>query len=271
MATLLPLLTALFIRKCALALLIMLLSSATLLAASSGLNKLLRKIPATALQTARSPYVWAPSAGAAIIFASGTDRAISDWASSTNPIYGSRHRASAFSDQLRETARVTFITTSIIDLLYRFNQGNYSVSLVDVLSDCASIGLSQGITDASKSTTDRLRPDGSNSRSFPSGHTSITATYTMLSSTSLNLQPMSPLPRKSLQAGLTTMTALTGWARIEGQHHYPTDVLVGAAVGNFVALFITNLLNEESSEPLARASLAPTIARGVQFNLTFSL
>lgn len=271
MAFILSVLTALFIRKCALVLLIMLLSSATLLAASSGLNKLLRRIPATALQTARSPYVWAPSAGAALIFASGTDRAISNWASTTNPIYGSRQRACALSDQLRETARVTFITTSIVDLLYRFNQGNYSVSLMDVLGDCAAISLSEGITATSKNTTDRLRPDGSNRRSFPSGHTSLTAAYTMLSHTSLDQHTMSPLPRKTLQAGLTTMTALTGWARIEGQRHYPTDVLVGAAVGNFFALFLTNLLNEENRDPIAQASLAPTPARGVQLNLTFSL
>jgi membrane-associated phospholipid phosphatase len=28
------------------------------------------------------------------------------------------------------------------------------------------------------------------------------------------------------------------WARVEGEKHYPTDVLVGAALGNFLTRFV---------------------------------
>jgi hypothetical protein len=28
------------------------------------------------------------------------------------------------------------------------------------------------------------------------------------------------------------------WARVEGEKHYPTDVLVGAALGNFITRFV---------------------------------
>lgn len=28
------------------------------------------------------------------------------------------------------------------------------------------------------------------------------------------------------------------WARLEGRHHYPSDVLAGAALGHFITAFI---------------------------------
>ncbi len=36
------------------------------------------------------------------------------------------------------------------------------------------------------------------------------------------------------------MTAATAWARIEAKRHYPTDVLAGAALGNFIGAFIND-------------------------------
>jgi len=41
-----------------------------------------------------------------------------------------------------------------------------------------------------------------------------------------------------IQLILTSLVAGTGWARIEASKHYPTDVLVGAALGNFIALLV---------------------------------
>jgi membrane-associated phospholipid phosphatase len=38
-------------------------------------------------------------------------------------------------------------------------------------------------------------------------------------------------------ANLVT-AATTGWARVEGQKHYPSDILAGACLGNFITTFI---------------------------------
>jgi hypothetical protein len=40
---------------------------------------------------------------------------------------------------------------------------------------------------------------------------------------------------KAIETGFGYATA---WARIEAGAHYPTDVLAGAALGNFVSLFV---------------------------------
>ena len=40
-------------------------------------------------------------------------------------------------------------------------------------------------------------------------------------------------------AGLAGLALMTGWARVEAGKHHPADVLAGAAVGNFFAVFAT--------------------------------
>ena len=45
---------------------------------------------------------------------------------------------------------------------------------------------------------------------------------------------MSPRARKVLKYSATTVSGLTAWARIESRDHYPSDVLVGAALGHFI-------------------------------------
>lgn len=69
--------------------------------------------------------------------------------------------------------------------------------------------------------------------SFPSGHTCIVASATTAFTTTVFLRhPSSPMRWVALGAGVAA-TALTGIARVEGGHHFPTDVLVGAMIGAF--------------------------------------
>jgi membrane-associated phospholipid phosphatase len=44
--------------------------------------------------------------------------------------------------------------------------------------------------------------------------------------------------RTSLQVTTTTTAAAVGWARVESRKHFPTDVLAGACLGNFLSVFI---------------------------------
>jgi len=41
-----------------------------------------------------------------------------------------------------------------------------------------------------------------------------------------------------MQAGVMGVAAAEAWSRVEAGKHDPTDVLVGAALGNFVARFV---------------------------------
>ena len=58
-----------------------------------------------------------------------------------------------------------------------------------------------------------------------------------LASANLRAFDLSADTRWWLDAGLTAMAAGTAWARVEANEHYPVDVLVGAGLGNFIAIF----------------------------------
>ena len=94
------------------------------------------------------------------------------------------------------------------------------------------------LTSALKSATDRERPDGSDRRSMPSGHASTTSAYASLAWRNIDQIEIPLGLRWSLRGGLLVLAGGAAWARVEAGKHFPTDVLVGAALGNFVTGFI---------------------------------
>lgn len=94
-----------------------------------------------------------------------------------------------------------------------------------------SIAAAQGITQLLKRVVDKPRPDGSNNRSFPSGHTA-----TAFAAAS------SILERRGADEGIPAMTlaALVGHGRVEARKHDWQDVLAGAAIGGVSGLLFTS-------------------------------
>jgi membrane-associated phospholipid phosphatase len=92
------------------------------------------------------------------------------------------------------------------------------------------------MTDPIKSLTDRTRPNGAKG-SFPSWHATRAAAYAGMGSRNLSAIEVNPAFRYSTQFLFTSLVAGTAWARIEAGQHYPTDVLFGAALGNFISIF----------------------------------
>ena len=56
------------------------------------------------------------------------------------------------------------------------------------------------------------------------------------------------------------LTAGTAWARVEAGEHYPSDVLVGVALGNFMGAFFTEAFL--GLEPGTRVAFTAEPARG---------
>ncbi|MEW6196305.1 MAG: phosphatase PAP2 family protein [Bacteroidota bacterium] len=107
------------------------------------------------------------------------------------------------------------------------------------------------ITEIVKSITNRKRPDGSDDRSFFSGHTSTTfaaSTFLFLELNDLydnwSLTRDNPFLKTSFN--VVSFSALYGWAgyvgycRIRDKKHYLSDVLVGAAVGTLISMVVYN-------------------------------
>lgn len=214
-------------------------------ACGNRLSAIAKRIPGAAWRAASSPFVWIPAGGALGIHSAGVDQNISSWASSATPVFGSRHTASDMSDHLRDAAGASAFVAAAIDGIGAASDGRYGVPLWNLAGGLGAITLTSGITGVSKEHTGRLRPNNTDTRSFPSGHTSAAAVHAMLASTIIGRCSLPVAQKRLLQTGCALLTAGTGWARVEGKHHYPTDVLMGAALGNFAALFFSELLAPE--------------------------
>jgi membrane-associated phospholipid phosphatase len=99
-----------------------------------------------------------------------------------------------------------------------------------------------------KEEIDRERPDSSDQRSFPSGHSSAAFAYSALAWRNVDEIHMPYAVRVPIRIALIALPVGTAWARIEAGKHFPSDVLAGAAVGNFFASFFNGTFLETHEE-----------------------
>jgi len=94
-----------------------------------------------------------------------------------------------------------------------------------LVSDIASAAIMGSVVNTLKSTTNVMRPDGSNDHSFPSGHTALAfMTATMLTKEYGHISPW-------IGASAYTFATGTGLMRIANNKHWLSDVLTGAGIG----------------------------------------
>jgi membrane-associated phospholipid phosphatase len=197
------------------------------------------RIGKSASEAAVQFQTWVPLAGAALLAISGADNKIQNWAIKNTPVFGSNDNASKYSNHLLNASIWIYISSAVIlpggdvpGWLLNKSKG-LAVGYAAILS-------TKYTTDGLKALSGRERPDGSNYESFPSGHTSAVAVYTMLTQRNIEYLDMDSAIEKSIDIALNTLTLATGWSRVESNSHYPTDILVGAALGNFIGAFISD-------------------------------
>jgi hypothetical protein len=194
----------------------------------------------SAANAALQVETWIPFGTALLLALTGADSEIQNWASRELPLFGSQSKAVEASDNLLKASSWIYLTSVVIT-----PSGNDPPSIIlnkskGLATGLGAILLSQILTSELKTLSQRERPDGSNSRSFPSGHTSAVATYTMLTNRNIEYMQLNPYLEGSIKIALNTLTLATGWARVEGNKHYPSDILFGAALGNFIGAFIND-------------------------------
>jgi hypothetical protein len=207
---------------------------------------------------ALDPNTWIPTAGAAVFGLTGLDESVSDWASEETPLFGSQDNAANASDNLRTASEVCWISTILLAPSGEEIEEILPAKLKGTAVEVAAVETTKSLTGILKNIARRERPNGMDNASFPSGHTSSSFVFSSLARTNLDWFDMNAGVRKTLQCGLTTVAAGTGWARIEAGVHYPSDVLFGAALGNFLSVFFTSaFLGMEDDCPVS-VSFAPT-------------
>ena len=207
---------------------------------------------------------WIPLAGAAVVSIDDWDREISDWAVENTPVFGSGENARQASDTFWIATQLSMAGTA---LAVPNGDGAWQRKPERLLIEELSVLLTAGTTSAIKSLADRERPDGSNDRSFPSGHAS--QSFTMARMACLNVDDLASLGRGwriTLKTTFTTFAAAAAWSRVEGGKHYPSDVLVGAALGNFVAVFVHDAFLPADAKTRFNATLSRS---EVSFSIAF--
>jgi membrane-associated phospholipid phosphatase len=94
-----------------------------------------------------------------------------------------------------------------------------------------SVGASKLLVIGLKQAFPETRPDGSNNKSFPSGHTSLAFAS---AATIYNRQG------KAVGIPAFAVAALVGLSRVEAKKHFWYDAVIGAAIGSGLGFVITN-------------------------------
>ena len=203
-------------------------------------------------QSLRDPWVWAPLAGAALFQIDNLDRRTSDWARDHTPVFGSQSNADDWSDRL-EIASVIVDGVTMAATPGGDDPGDWVISKAKgALVGIAAIGATTFTTASIKDLAQRERPNAQDDKSMPSGHASSAAVHTRLAALNLDYVDMNDTARSVARLGVGALSLGTGWARVESGWHYPSDVLVGMAIGNFFASFFNRaFLGADASDSFA--------------------
>jgi membrane-associated phospholipid phosphatase len=226
------------------------------------------RIGTAARDAALAPQTWAPLAGAAVFRLTDWDQQVSHWAVNHNPVFGSTDNADSASDTLAY-AGGGILGLTILAAPDGSEPGPW---LVDkgkgAVGDVAAVFLAQGVSEGLKRATHRPRPDRTDNQSFPSGHATAAVSFATLASRNLEAYPLSPGERTAANIGLGSLAAATCWARVEAGKHYPSDVLVGAALGYYVSAVVNDAFLASDAGTPVRATF-DTSRRGAMIGLAW--
>jgi len=199
-----------------------------------------RRLGDVAVDTMTTPVVWVPLAGALLFQVDHLDQRLSGWASKNTPLFGSNHAAHDASSFFSEPTRYAYIATMLATPSGDTPESWAIAKLKGFAVGTVAISASNTTTNYLKRTAKRVRPDASDDQSFPSLTTSNAAVNATLASHNLDSLDIDEGTRSAMKYVMFSLTAITAWSRVEAKEHYPSDVLVGAAMGYFFGTFFNN-------------------------------
>jgi PAP2 superfamily len=161
-------------------------------------------------------------AGAAALFA--TDSSIVDFARRDEGI----RPASTFISRFGSTPVMGGTSVSMWAL------GKFSHN--DRLADTGQLSTeailhTQIVVQGLKLLSSRTRPNGANNHSFPSGHAATTFAFATVVAHEYHDRPL-------IAVGAYGLATAVSLSRVGGLNHFPSDVLVGAVIGELVGRYI---------------------------------
>lgn len=198
------------------------------------------KIGKAALNAALSPATLAPAAGALVFQIDDWDEKVSSWGSRRSPIFGSQAGADTASDIL-ESLSTSFYGLTAVATPSGNAPGEWTLAkLKGFAVGGSAIAITYFTSEGLQRSTNRQRPNDSGQTSFPSTHSARASVSNVLAARNLDFIEMSDNARLVGKVGLAMLSLSTAWARVEAKEHYPSDVLAGMALGNFIGAFIND-------------------------------
>ena len=230
----------------------------------------LKKIPRAALNALEDPQTFLPAAGALVFGLSKWDKKVSHWATDHTPIFGSTTNASNdalyFEIPLYTEVFITAVGTPSGDDSKDWVYSKLKGMVVEGAAELVTAGMTSLLKDA----TGRTRPNGSGNASFPSGEASAAFSSVALSNRNLDSIEIPQEVKIPLKVVNILLGSTVAWARVEAQAHYPSDVLAGAALGNFLSATVHDSFLNLHKDKGYGFSIFPTKG-GVMAGLYFTL
>jgi hypothetical protein len=224
------------------------------------------------IKNATSRHVWVPLSGALIIHSSGLDHKISDWSKKNSPLFEDKKTAAEYSDDLNQILQIEQYATLLLTPSWD-SEDHWGEYTTNKLKGATVIYFADGFSHSAstliKDHVKRTRPDGSDSRSFPSGHATDVAASRQIIAKNLEYSQIDNGVKNTLSylnGGITTFAI---WSRIKADAHFASDALSGYALGSFVSGFIyDSFMNLHPDETF---SLFPTKDGGMmtQYSLRY--
>jgi membrane-associated phospholipid phosphatase len=229
------------------------------------------KVRTAALDAVESPRVWGTLAVAAVLQVDGWDRKVSNSARRDTPVFGSQRNAANWSDRLRAVSSYVYFA-SVLATPSGSDPKEWTLDkLRGVAVGLVAIGVTDEESNLLKRTAARERPNGQDTQSMPSSHTSRSAVLTALARENVGQLDIGVTARRVLDFGFDVLTFGTAWARVESGFHFPSDTLVGMSIGNFNGAFFGNAFLGLEPRP-ARFSFAVTpLPGGAALQLRYGL
>jgi membrane-associated phospholipid phosphatase len=186
----------------------------------------------------RDPATWAPAAAATLFAATEADENLSTWARDHTPLFGSEQGAFDGSSKLRDTLAASTLVTALATPSGK-NAGPWMKAKLQGLAvEGLALWTTHEATFGLKRLSGRERPNDVDDMSFPSSRSANAFALAALSGRNLESLPMPEPYANTARVTLQLIASGAAWGRVESGSHFPSDVLAGAALGNFVASFI---------------------------------
>lgn len=207
---------------------------------------------------AKHPATWSPLIGAAVLSVGNLDDELSEQLAEDTPVFGSNDDANDASDWLRDSLVASVAVSALAMPSGNESKEHLGNKAKGIVTEIAALKVTGWATSGLKDITNRERPNKANDKSFPSGHTSRAFAAAALTSKNLDSLSLGETTKTGIRIGVYSFATATAWARVEANVHYPTDVLAGAALGNFLSRFIHDaFLGLERQDKLIQLEFMP--------------